>query len=119
MPANEAILRSGEPDFIDFTPAGGNIPQGEVTLLGNTVGLTCGIPHRSLLNNTLGAIAIGGGVYEMRNLNNAANFAKVWWDNTNRGVTTTSTNNALFGFIAWGGGGGTNSIAFVRHFPFV
>ncbi|HEY1191917.1 MAG TPA: DUF2190 family protein [Gemmata sp.] len=115
----EATFRHGEPVMIDYTPASGNVSAGEVVLLGNTTGLTCGVAHLDIANGVLGALASGGGVYDVINLNNAANGAKVWWDNSVNKVTTTSTNNALFGFIASGGAGGANSVAKALHKPYV
>jgi hypothetical protein len=105
-------------EHIDYTPASGNVAGGEVVLLGNTAGLTCGIADSPIVNNTKGSLAIGGrwtGV----NLNNAANYAKVYWDFTNKKFTTVSTNNALFGFIASGGGGGANTNCEAKHWPYV
>jgi hypothetical protein len=66
-----------------------------------------------------GAVAAGGGIYDVVNLNNAADYAKVWWDDSANKVTTTSTNNALFGFIVSGGGGGANTTAQALHKPYV
>lgn len=113
----EATLRSGNPEMIDYTPTSGDIDAGEVVLLGNTTGITCGIAHGDIANNTKGALAIGGGVYDVVNLNNAANYAKVYWDDSGKKVTTTSTNNALFGYIVADGGGGANSTAKALHWP--
>lgn len=115
----QAIFRHGEPVMIDYTPAAGDVTGGDVVLLGNTTGLTCGIAHHDIANNTTGALASGGGVYDVLNLNNAANYAKVWWDDTNNKITTVSTNNAQFGFVISGGGGGANTVCRARHFPFV
>ncbi len=115
----EATMRQGEPLMIDYTPAAGDVAAGQVVLLGNTTGLTCGVSHVPITNNTQGALAAGGGVYAVTNLNNAANYAKVWWDDTNNKVTTVSTNNALFGFVVASGGGGANTTCYVRHFPYV
>lgn len=115
----ETVFRHGDPLMIDYTPSSGNVSAGQVILLGNTTGLTCGIAHTDITNNTLGALAAGGGVYTATNLNNAANYAKVYWDDTNNKVTTVSTNNALFGFIVADGGGGANTNCRVRHFPHV
>lgn len=115
----EVTFRHGDPDMIDYTPSSGNLSAGQVVLLGNTTGLTCGIAHRDMENNVKGALASGGGIYEAVNLNNAANYAKVYWDDSNNKVTTVSTNNALFGFVVRDGGGGANSNCFVRHWPFV
>jgi hypothetical protein len=115
----EATLRHGSPEFIDYTPTSGALTAGQVVLYGNTAGLTCIIAHQDIANNALGAMASGGGYYEVTNLNNAANGAKVWWDDTNNKVTTVSTNNALFGFVSENGAGGANSLCLARHFPYV
>lgn len=117
IPGTLAAHRHGDPVMIDYTPASA-VAAGAVVLLGNTAGLTCGVAHRAIEAGALGALAVGGGVYEARNLDNAANFAKVWWDVENEGVTTASTNNALFGFIVSGGGGGANSACHVLHRPY-
>ena len=113
----EAIMRHGDPVMIDYTPASGNVAAGDVILFGNLTGLTCVIAHRDLENNVKGAVAAGGGVYEVTNLNNAANGAKVYWDGTK--VTTVSTNNATFGFIVRDGSGGANTACFALHHPYV
>jgi hypothetical protein len=114
----ETTFDHGSYETVEHTPTGGNVAAGQVVLLGNTTGLTCGIAHHDIVNNTLGALGIGG-FHQVVNLNNAANYAKVWWDDTNNKVTTVSTNNALFGFISEGGGAGANTTAVARHFPFV
>ncbi len=115
----DTTFRHGDPEMIDYTPSSGAISEGQVVLLGNTTGLTCGVAHRPIANNALGALASGGGVYDVVNLNNAANYAKVYWDDSNNKVTTVSTNNALFGFIVASGGGGANSTARAIHKPYV
>ena len=116
--AQEAIFRHGDPISINYTP-GANVAAGEVVIIGNLTGLTCGIAHLAITNATLGAVAAGGGIYEVVNLDNAANGAKVYWDNTNNKVTTTSTNNAQFGFVVENGGGGANSACYALHHPYV
>jgi hypothetical protein len=104
--------------MIDYTPASGNVAAGDVILAGNAAGISCVIAHVPITNNTLGAVAAGGGVYDMINLNNAADFAKVYWDPaTPTKVTTTSTNNAKFGYVAYNGGGGANTTCQVVHDP--
>jgi hypothetical protein len=117
--AAEAIFRHGDPIFIDYTPGAGNVAAGQVVVLGNTAGLACGVAHVDIPNNVLGALGSGGGVYEVKNLNNAANYAKVWWDDANNGASTTSTNNAQFGYVVRNGGGGVNTACFVKHDPHV
>lgn len=113
----EASFRHGNPTMIDYTPSSGNVAAGEVVLLGNTTGVTCGIAHVAIENSTLGAVSAGGGVYEVVNLDNAANYATVYWDNSANKITTTSTNNALFGFIVSSGAGGANSNCWALHNP--
>ena len=105
----EANYRHGDPTMIDYTPASGNISAGQVVLLGNTSGVCLGVAHQDITNNVLGSLDVHGGCYDVVNLNNAANYAKVWWDDTNNKVTTTSTNNAQFGYVIEGGGGGANT----------
>jgi hypothetical protein len=114
----DTTFRAGNPEHIDYTPSSGNVAAGQVVLLGNTTGITCGIAHAAIENNVKGSLMLGG-EHDVVNLNNAANYAKVYWDDSNNKVTTVSTNNALFGFISRSGGGGANSTAVARHFPYV
>lgn len=113
----EATLRQGNPRFIDYTPASGAVTAGQVVLLGNLAGVSCGIAHQDIANNTLGALAIGDGVYDCVNLSNLANYALAYWDDANNKLTATSTNNAVFGAVVGGGGGGANSTCQVVHNP--
>lgn len=115
----EVTFRHGDPVMTDYTPAAGNVAEGQVVLVGNLTGWTCGVVHRPIVNNTLGAAATGGGVYDCVNLNNQATGAKVWWNFTAKKVTNESTNLALFGFIVSGGGGGANTTCKVLHKPYV
>ncbi len=120
----EITFRSGDPVMVDYTPAAGNIAEGQGVVIGtvaaNTAGqgAILGIAHRPITNSTLGALAVGGGIYEATNLNNAAVGAKVYWDDTNNKVTTVSTNNAVFGWIVKRGGAAANSSDFVLHAPY-
>lgn len=97
--------------------AAADITAGDVVLIGNTAGLTNGIAHHDIANGANGTLAIGGGIYEFINLNNAADGAKVYWDGTK--ATTVSTNNSMLGFITENGGGGANSNCLVLHHPYV
>lgn len=117
MAADEAIFYHGTYRAIDHVAAA-DIAGGEVVMLGNLTGLTCGIAHQPIANAAKGSLAIGGGVYICVNLNNAANYAKVYWDTSVNKVTTVSTNMMPFGFIVGGGGGGANSNCYVYHWPF-
>lgn len=113
----EATMRHGEPTFMDYTPAAGNVPAGQVVLLGNTTGLSCGIAHQDITNNTLGALAVGGGVYDVVMITNLAAYASVYWDDTNNKVSSTSTNNAYFGMLLTGGTG-ANTTVLAMHRPY-
>lgn len=115
--AAQATFRHGDPLMIDYLPTAGDIAAGDVVPTG-AAGPACLIAHRDVANNVLGALAAGGGVYDVVNLNNAANYAKVWWDDAANKITTVSTNNAQFGWVTGGGGGGANSTARVFHWPF-
>jgi hypothetical protein len=113
----QATMWHGDPIMIDYTPAAGNVAAGDVLIAGNTTGLTCVIAHQDIANNVKGAVAAGGGVYAVVNLNNAANYAKVYWDNAVDKVSTVSTNNAQFGYVVDGGGGGANTTCYCLHVP--
>lgn len=120
----DTVLRSGNPQTIDYTPTGGDIALGEVVNLvdagSNTVevGLALGIADRAIENNVKGALSIYGGIYDVVNLNNAANYATVYWSAATSKVTTVSTNNARFGYIVTNGGGGANSTCQALHIGF-
>lgn len=120
----EVTYRHGDPVMIDYTPSSGAITEGQVVLVGSVTANTSGtgavamIAHRPIANNVKGALAVSGGVYDVVNLNNAANGAKVYWEDANNKVTTVSTNNAVFGWIVADGGGGANSTAKAFHNPF-
>lgn len=122
----DATFRHGDPVNVDYTPSGGNVAEGEVVVLGSVTantagtGAVAGVAPVAITNSTLGALSVGGGVYAMVNLNNAATGAKVYWDITNntRKVTSVSTNNAVFGWIVANGGGGANTTCYVHHAPF-
>lgn len=121
---SDTTFRHGSPVMIDYTPSSGNIAAGQVIqatdAASNSVelGLSCLVAHTAIENNTKGAVAAMGGVYDVVNLNNAADYALVYWDDSNNKVTTVSTNNARFGFIVSNGGGGANSTAQALHVGF-
>ena len=106
----EATFRHGAPLMADFTPAAGNIAAGQAVLLGNLTGLGLGIAHQDITNNVLGALAVGGGVYDVTMLTNIAAWATVYWDDANNKVVTTSTNNATFGVLLTGGSGANTTV---------
>jgi hypothetical protein len=118
----QATFRHGEPLMIDHTPVAGAVSVGDVVVLG-TVGSNTGgtgalacVAHSPIANNTLGALACGGGVYDVVSLQNSVLGTRVWWDGTSK-VTTTSTNNAMFGIVVDNAGGGANTVCRVLHTP--
>jgi hypothetical protein len=119
----DVTFKHGNPVTVDYTPAAGNIALGQVVVIGtvtaNTAGAgaIAGVASRPITNNVLGSLDVGGGVYQGLNLNNAANGAKVYWDDTNNKFTTASTNNAVFGHIVLNGAGGANTNCLVLHNP--
>lgn len=120
----DTTLRYGNPIKVPYTPTGGAVAQGEVVVLGSVTGntagfgLLAGIAEVDIANNVVGALAIGNGIYDVVNLNNAATGATVYWSDSVNKVTTVSTNNAKFGIIVESGGGGANSTARALHVPY-
>jgi hypothetical protein len=106
----EAVFRHGDPVMADYTPAAGNVAAGQVVILGNTAGLTCGVAHQDIANNVAGSLATGGGVYDVVMLTNIAAWSLVYWDDANNKVVTTSTNNATFGYLITGGTGANTTV---------
>ena len=121
----QTTFRGGSPVMIDYTPGAGAVTEGDVVVIGTVTANTSGtgaiacVSHRPIANNVQGALAAGGGIYDVVNLNNAADGAKVWWDDSANKVTTTSTNNAVFGYVVEAGGGGANSTCRALHKPYV
>lgn len=119
----DTVFKHGDPVTIDYTPAAGDIALGQVVLIGSVTANTGGagaiacIASRPISNNVLGSLDAGGGVYEATNLNNAANGAKVYWDDSANKLTTASTNNAVFGVIVKNGAGGANTACWALHNP--
>ena len=113
----EAAYRHGDPVMIDHTP-GADVSAGQVVLIGNTTGFTCGVAHSDIANGELGAIAAGGGVYAVKVASNYAAGTKVYWDDTNSILTTTSTNMSLFGFTVEAAAA-ANAVVKVLHEPYV
>jgi hypothetical protein len=119
MAFEATYIHGNDPIMIDYTPAAGAIAAGQVVLLGNQAGISCGVAHSDIANTVKGTLAAGGGVYEGINLNNAGNYATVYWDDTANKFTTVSTSNAKFGYIVDKGGGGANTPCRVLHKPYL
>ena len=115
--AFEATFRHGDPVMVDYTPSAGDISAGEVVLVGNTTGWTCGVAHRDITNTELGALAAGGGVYDVKVASNYAVGTKVYWDDTNSVLTSTSTNMSQFGLTVEAAAA-ANAVVKVLHHPY-
>lgn len=113
-----SYFRHGSPVMVDYTPSAGAVNAGDMVLLGNTTGVTLGIAHNDIANSTLGALAAGGGVYKAQVASNYAAWTLVYKPAGNSILTTTSTNNAPFGFTVEASGA-ANSWVNVLHHPYV
>jgi predicted RecA/RadA family phage recombinase len=94
MPANEAVFRHGYPIKSDYTPSA-IVYGGEVVVQEE---LVC-IAHRDIAAGEMGALAIGGGVYEVPAKGAYDCGSKVYWDDTVNQVSDNSADGELFGFI--------------------
>lgn len=112
----DAVFRHGDPVMADYTAAA-DVAAGQVVLLGNTTGLTCGIAHLAIANGAAGALAAGGGIYDVVATSNYAAWTKVYWDDSTDKVTTTSTNNATFGFTVEAAAA-ANAVVECLHHPY-
>ena len=113
--AFEATFRHGDPQSIDYTP-GANIAAGEVVLLGNTTGITDGIAHLPIVSGEKGSLFVGTGIYHVKVAANYAAYSKVYWDDANAVLTTTSTNMSFFGWTLEAAAA-ANAVVEVMHWP--
>lgn len=95
----EASFKLGSPQMLDHTP-GSAVATGEVVVVGELT-LVC---HRPIAANELGALAAGGGVYDLTAGTSATAGAKVYWDNSTNKVTTSAASgaNKQFGYVVPG-----------------
>jgi predicted RecA/RadA family phage recombinase len=89
----EADFLHGAPTMIDYTPTSGAIAAGQVINVGNM----CWIAHGNIANATLGAVATGGGVYNVTGAAQINPGLKVYWDDTNNNISTVAAGNMPFG----------------------
>ena len=84
----------GEGESLDYTP-GSAVAAGDVVVLGS---IGVGVADSAIAANALGAVVVDG-LVEFPKATGAINaYAKVYWDATNKVVTTTATNNNLAGY---------------------
>jgi len=113
----EATFRHGNPTMVDYT-AGADIAAGQIVVGGNTTSPACKVAHVAIANGALDAVSIGGGVYKVKVASNYAAHSKVYWDDTNSVLTTTSTNFWLFGYTLEAAAA-ANAVIDVWHWPVV
>lgn len=87
---------------IDYTP-GSAVTAGTCILLGTIIGF----PERDIAANELGALRISGVISHAKAASQAwTPGAVVYWDDTNKVFTTTSSGNTLCGIAAEAVGSG-------------
>lgn len=92
--ALEAAFVHGSPIMLDYTPSGA-VAAGEVVI----VGVLPLVAHNAIEANALGAVAAGGGVYDLVAAGNYSPGAKVYWNTSANKITTGVGSHPHFGFI--------------------
>ncbi|TWT65617.1 DUF2190 family protein [Crateriforma conspicua] len=92
-----ATFKHGRPLMIDHTP-GSDVTAGDVVELAACVR----IAHSDIPSGQLGALASGGGVYEVDKVSAQAwaDGESIYWDDSAELFTTVSTDNTLAGKAA-------------------
>ena len=97
---SEATFKHGNPLMVDYTPVSA-VAAGEVVEV-NDVPFVC---HTAIAANELGALAAGGGVYEVTTDGTTDTGGDtIYWDDTANKVTTTSAGNPHWGYTLPGQG---------------
>lgn len=84
-------IQQGE--FVDYTPSGAGVAAGDVVALGNDF---FGVALRDIADGEKGALATGG-IFEFASTGDVAAGALVFWDASNKRVSTDSVNNTYIG----------------------
>lgn len=79
-------------DSIDYTPSAA-VSAGDVVVFGTIIG----IAKLDIAANTLGALAVDGVFSIAKGTGAITAGAAVYWDSTNKVITTTSNNNTVAG----------------------
>ncbi|HID74473.1 MAG TPA: DUF2190 family protein [Planctomycetaceae bacterium] len=93
----QATFRHGNPLMVDYTPAS-DVSAGDVVV----VGAVPHVAHLDIEANRLGALAAGGGVYDVTAKEALSAGDKVYWDADNNKVTKTAVAGKTYycvGFI--------------------
>lgn len=107
----KATFAHGRPLMVDHT-ATAAIAAGDVLKIGASIR----IAHSDIPNGERGALAAGGGVYDIEKATGAGivDGGLVYWDDTAKKVTATATNNTLLG-KAIGATVSADTVARVQH----
>ena len=84
-------IQQGE--FVDYTPSGAGVAAGDVIALGNDF---FGVALRDIADGEKGALATGG-IFEFVSTGTVAAGALVFWDASNKRVSTSSADNTYIG----------------------
>lgn len=113
--AFEAELFHGDPRMIDYTP-GSAVAAGAVVVLND---VPC-IAHLDIAANTLGALAIGDGVYKVPKATGGATAITqgklVYWDDTANVATVTASGNKQLGYTT-AAAADADAFVYVYHQP--
>lgn len=88
----QASFKQGSPVMADHTPSSA-VAAGAVVV----VSATPRVAHVAIPANTLGALAVFGGIYQMVGAGVYADGVKVYWDPVAEKVTTTAGSLKVFG----------------------
>jgi predicted RecA/RadA family phage recombinase len=93
-------------EVLDYT-AGANIASGDVVL----VGVRVGVALADIANGATGPVQVSG-VFELTKLSTDAPVqgALLYWDNTNKRLTTTASGNTLAGYAFKGAASGLATV---------
>jgi predicted RecA/RadA family phage recombinase len=92
MPA--LIFHQGHPLMVDYTPSGA-VAAGDVVVISGRPY----VAHNAIAANTLGALAMEGGVYKGIAAGNYAPGQKVYWNASTGKITTAVGSHPHFGWI--------------------
>ncbi len=111
----DAKFKHGDPRMEDYqNTSGSTVAGGTVLIVGNRTVVT----HRDILDGEVGAAASRGGTYEMVADGALAVGVNVYWDDTAKKVTATTTGNLLFGTIVDGfAAAADGDLVRVQHLP--
>lgn len=112
----QAQFVNGNPLMVDHTPSSA-VAVGDIVVLTDAIR----IAHSAIAANELGALAAGGGVYDVLKAGGAGEvFTEgdtVFWDDTNNvAVTTVGTSNVVIGLAVAAAADADTSVR-VHHRP--